>query len=27
LQEGIYKDDLVTKPLGSVDLSEYGLNV
>ena len=26
LQEGIYKDDLVTKPLGSVDLSEYGLN-
>jgi len=27
LQEGIYKDDLVTKPLGSPDLSEYGLNV
>jgi len=27
LQEGIYKDDLVTKPLGSPDLGEYGLNV
>ena len=27
LQEGIYKDDLVTKPLPSPDLSEYGLNI